>query len=134
MIAEIDSLFDLMAAFPDEQSCVDRLREIRWRDGEFCPHCHGNHIYHFTDRKTFKCADCKQRFSVKVGTIFEDTKLPLRKWFMAVLLITNHPNGIASTTLAKYLKITQKTAWFMLHRLRHAATTKAFNAPLKRNG
>lgn len=130
MIAEIDSLFDLMAAFPDEQSCVDHLREIRWRDGEFCPHCGGNRVYHFTDRKTFKCGDCKQRFSIKVGTIFEDTKLPLRKWFMAIWLITNHPKGIASTTLAKDLKITQKTAWFVLHRLRHAATTKSFNAPL----
>lgn len=130
MIAEIDSLFDLMAAFPDEQSCVDHLREIRWRDGEFCPHCGGNRVYHFTDRKTFKCGDCKQRFSIKVGTIFEDTKLPLQKWFMAIWLITNHPKGIASTTLAKDLKITQKTAWFVLHRLRHAATTKSFNAPL----
>ncbi|MHB8887104.1 MAG: IS1595 family transposase [Methylovirgula sp.] len=131
MIKHFDSLFDLMDAFPDEQSCIDHLRAIRWRDGEFCPHCNGNKIYHFSDRRTFKCGDCRQRFSIKVGTIFEDTKLPLRKWFMAVWLITNHPKGIASTTLAKDLKITQKTAWFVLHRLRHAAKTKSFNAPLK---
>jgi transposase-like protein len=131
MIAQIDSLFDLAAAFPDEQSCLDHLRAIRWRDGEFCPHCGGNRIYHFSDLKTFKCGDCRQRFSIKVGTIFEDTKLPLRKWFMAVWLITNHPKGIASTTLAKDLKITQKTAWFVMHRLRHASTTKSFNAPLR---
>lgn len=131
MIAEIDSLFDLMAAFPDEQACVDHLRSIRWRDGESCPHCGGIRIYHFSDRKTFKCGDCKSRFSIKVGTIFEDTKLPLRKWFMAIWMITNHPKGIASTTLAKDLKITQKTAWFVLHRLRHAARTQSFNAPLK---
>ena len=131
MIASIDSLFDLMATFPDEQSCVDHLRAIRWRDGEFCPHCKGNRIYHFSDRKTFKCGDCKTRFSIKVGTIFEDTKLPLRKWFMAIWLITNHPKGVASTTLAKDLKITQKSAWFVLHRLRHAARTQSFNAPLK---
>ncbi|SON56731.1 Transposase [Hartmannibacter diazotrophicus] len=126
-----DSLFDLMDAFPDEQSCVDHLRSIRWRDGEFCPHCNGGRIYHFSDRKTFKCSDCRKRFSIKVGTIFEDTKLPLRKWFMAIWLITNHPKGIASTTLAKDLKVTQKTAWFVLHRLRHAARTQSFNAPLK---
>jgi transposase-like protein len=131
VLASFDSLFDLMAAFPDEQACVDHLRSIRWRDGEFCPHCQGNRIYHFSDRKTFKCGDCRQRFSIKVGTIFEDTKLPLRKWFMAIWLITNHPKGIASTTLAKDLKITQKTAWFVLHRLRHAARTPSFNAPLK---
>jgi transposase-like protein len=131
VIKNFDSLFDLMEAFPDEQACVDHLRAIRWRDGEFCPHCGSNKIYHFSDRKTFKCGDCRERFSIKVGTIFQDTKLPLRKWFMAIWLITNHPKGIASVTLAKDLKITQKSAWFMLHRLRHAARTNSFNAPLK---
>lgn len=131
MIAQPDSLFDLMSTFPDEQSCVEQLKSIRWRDGEFCPHCGDGRVYHFSDRKTFKCGGCRQRFSIKVGTIFEDTKLPLRKWFMAIWLITNHPKGIASTTLAKDLKITQKSAWFVLHRLRHAARTNSFNAPLK---
>ncbi|WP_374309153.1 IS1595 family transposase [Methylocella sp.] len=131
MLKNFDSLFDLMEAFPDEQACVDHLRAIRWRDGEFCPHCGDNRVYHFSDRKTFKCGACKARFSIKVGTIFEDTKLPLRKWFMAIWLITNHPKGIASVTLAKDLKITQKTAWFVLHRLRHAARAASFNAPLK---
>jgi transposase-like protein len=131
MLATFTSLFDLMDAFPDEQSCIDHLRAIRWQDGEFCPHCGANRIYHFSDRKTFKCGECRQRFSIKVGTIFEDTKLPLRKWFMAIWLITSHKKGIASTQLAKDLKITQKTAWFVLHRLRHAARTPSFNAPLK---
>ncbi len=133
MLAHFDSLYSLFEAFPDEQSCIDHLRSIRWRDGEFCPHCGGNRIYHFSDRKTFKCgdADCRERFSIKVGTIFQDTKLPLRKWFAAIWMITNHPKGIASTTLAKDLKITQKSAWFVMHRLRHAARTKSFNAPLK---
>jgi transposase-like protein len=131
MIATFSSLYDLFEAFPDEQSCVDHLRSIRWRDGEFCPYCGDNRIYHFSDRKTFKCGACRQRFSIKVGTIFADTKLPLRKWFAAIWMITNHPKGIASTTLAKDLRITQKSAWFVLHRLRHAARTNSFNAPLK---
>ncbi len=125
-----NSLFDLMDAFPNEQACVDHLKAIRWAKGAFCPHCGGERIYTFKDKQTFKCADCRDRFSIKVGTIFEDSKLPLRKWFMAIWMITNHPKGIASTTLAKDLKITQKTAWFVLHRLRHAARTKSFNAPL----
>lgn len=129
-----DSLFDLMAAFPDEQACVDHLKAIRWGKEPFCPHCGGLRIYTFSNNQTFKCADCRQRFSIKVGTIFEDSKLPLRKWFMAIWLITNHPKGIASTTLAKDLKITQKTAWFVLHRLRHAARTKSFNATTKLRG
>ncbi len=131
MFTEIENLFDLCAAFPDEQSCINQLREIRWRDGEFCPHCEGSKIYHFSDCKTFKCGDCLQRFSIKVGTIFEDTKLPLRKWFTVIWILTKHPEGIASTTLAKDLKITQKSAWFVLYRLRNASTTKSFNSPLK---
>ena len=130
MMKNFASLFDLMDAFPDEQACVEHLRAIRWKDGEFCPHCGSTKIYCFSDRKTFKCGDCRARFSIKVGTIFEDTKLPLRKWFVAIWIITNHPKGIASTTLAKDLKITQKSAWSVLHRLRHATATPSFNAPL----
>ena len=80
MVTNFDSLFDLMEAFPDEQSCIDHLRAIRWKDGEFCPHCGDNRIYSFSDRKTFKCGGCGDHFSIKVGTIFENTKLPLRKW------------------------------------------------------
>jgi transposase-like protein len=131
MLTKFDSLYDLFEAFPDEQSCIDHLRAIRWRDGEFCPYCGSCKIYHFADRKTHKCGDCRARFSIKVGTIFADTKLPLRKWFAAIWMIPNHPKGIASTTLAKDLKVTQKTAWFVLHRLRQSARTNSFNAPLK---
>lgn len=130
MLAKFNSLFDLFDAFPTEESCLDHLREIRWAGGEFCPHgCEGK-IYRFSDGKTYKCGTCRKRFSIKVGTIFHDTKLPLRKWFAAIWMITNHPKGIASTTLAKDLNITQKSAWFVLHRLRHAARTQSFNAPL----
>lgn len=130
MMKQFGSLIELFDAFPDEQSCIDHLREIRWRDGEFCPYCGSTRVYHFSDRKTHKCGDCQSRFSIKVGTIFHDSKLPLRKWFAAIWLITSHKKGIASTALAKDLKITQKTAWFVLHRLRHAARTNSFNAPL----
>ena len=123
MIQQFDSLTQMMEVLTDEQVCVDHLLAIR-------PHCGGTKVYHFADRRTHKCGDCRQRFSIKVGTIFEDTKLPLRKWFMAVWMVTSHTKGIASTQLAKDLDITQKSAWFMLHRLRHAAQTKSFNAPL----
>ena len=118
MITQFNTLLDLMTAFPDEQSCIDHLRAMRWRDGEFCPYCGSTKVYHFSYRKTHKCGDCKQRFSIKVGTIFEDTKLPLRKWFLAMWMITSHKKGIASVQLAKDLGITQKSAWFVLHRLR----------------
>jgi transposase-like protein len=131
MLQHFDSLMQMMEAFPDEQTCINHLRAIRWKSGEFCPYCGGTTLYHFSDNRTHKCAECRQRFSIKVGTIFEDTKLPLRKWFIAIWLITSHKKGIASVQLAKDLKITQKSAWFVLHRLRHAARTQSFAAPLE---
>lgn len=130
MIKQFDSLFDMMDAFPDEQSCIDHLRSIRWKNGAYCPHCGSLKVYHFKDQRNHKCGDCRKRFSIKVGTIFEDSKIPLRKWFMAIWLITSHKKGVASTTLARDIKVTQKTAWFMLHRLRHAARTRSFKRPL----
>lgn len=131
MIKQFASLHEMVAAFPDEQSCIDHLRSIRWRDGAFCPHCGSFKVYHFSDNRTHKCGDCRKRFSIKVGTIFEDSKIGLHKWFMAIYLLTSHKKGIASTQLARDIAVTQKTAWFMTHRLRHAAETKSFNAPLK---
>lgn len=131
MTMEITSLYDFFEQFPDEQSAIDHFRAIRWKAGAFCPHCEHDKIYHFSDNRTHKCGACRKRFSIKVGTIFEDTKIPLRKCFAAIWLITSHKKGIASTQLAKDIKVTQKTAWFMLHRLRHAAKTKSFNKPLK---
>jgi transposase-like protein len=130
MLQTFDSLFDMMEAFPTEQVAIDHLRSIRWKTGAYCPHCGSTKVYHFKDNKNHKCGDCRKRFSIKVGTIFEDSKIPLRKWFMAIWLLTSHKKGIASTQLAKDIKVTQKTAWFMLHRLRHAAQTTSFKAPL----
>ncbi len=130
MLQSFKTLEQLTAAFPDEATCVVHFRAIRWANGAFCPYCGGMRIYNFSDGRTHKCGDCRKRFSIKVGTIFEDTKLPLRKWFIAIWLLTSHKKGIASTQLARDVGVTQKTAWFMLHRLRHAAKTKSFNKPL----
>lgn len=125
-----DTLIELMTALPDEQSAIDHFTAIRWKRGAFCPLCGSTRVYHFSDNRTHKCGDCRKRFSIKVGTIFEDSKVELRKWMMAVWLITSHKKGIASTQLAKDIGVTQKTAWFMLHRLRHAAEAKSFSRPL----
>jgi transposase-like protein len=126
-----NTLMELAEAIPDEQTAIDYFTVIRWKDGAFCPHCGGRKVYTFSDKRTHKCATCGSRFSIKVGTIFEDSKVPLQKWLMAIWMLTSHKKGIASTQLAKDIGVTQKTAWFMLHRLRHAATTKSFNAPLE---
>ena len=131
MPTEFKSLFDLLRVIPDEQAAIDHFTAIRWRNGKFCPLCGSVRlIHHFSDGRTHKCGDCRRRFSIKVGTIFQDSKIPLQKWLMAVWMLTSHKKGIASTTLARDIDVTQKTAWFMLHRLRHAATTESFNAPL----
>lgn len=128
---EFSSLEELTRAMPDEKAAIAHFTAIRWKNGEFCPYCGHDKLYHFGDGKTHKCAQCRQRFSIKVGTIFEDSKLPLRKWMLAVWFISSHKKGIASTQLAKDLDVTQKTAWFMMHRLRHAARTRSFNRRLK---
>lgn len=126
---EFSTLAELMKALPDEQAAIDHFTAIRWKNGEFCPYCGSTKVYHFKDKRTHKCADpdCRQRFSIKVGTIFEYSKLGLRLWMLAIWYITSHKKGIASTQLAKDLGITQKSAWFMMHRLRHAARTRSFN-------
>jgi transposase-like protein len=129
-LRSFDTLFQMMAALPDEQAAIDHFTAIRWKDGAFCPLCGSTRVYHFSDKRTHKCGDCRKRFSIKVGTIFEDTKIEMRKWMMAIWLITSHKKGIASTALAKDIGVTQKSAWFMLHRLRHAARTQSFNRPL----
>ena len=131
MTADFKSLYDLFDAIPDEMAAINYFKAIRWAKGEFCPYCGHAKIYGFKDGKTWKCAQCRDRFSIRVGTIFEDSKIPLRKWLAAIWLITSHRKGIASAQLARDLAVTQKTAWFMLHRLRHAARTRSFNRKMR---
>lgn len=132
---EFESLYELFEAIPDEQAAIDYFKAIRWANGEFCPYCGHDKVYEFASGKMagrqWKCAQCREKFSIRVGTIFEDSKIPLRKWLAAIWFITSHKKGIASTQLAKDIHVTQKTAWFMMHRLRHAARTRSFNRPLR---
>lgn len=135
MMAEFKSLYEFFEAIPDEQAAVDFLKSIRWARREFCPCCGHDKVYGFAKGKMagrqWKCAQCRQKFSMRTGTIFEDSRIELRKWLATVWIITSHKKGIASTQLAKDIDVTQKTAWFMLHRLRHAARTRSFNRPLR---
>ena len=111
-----DSLLDLLKKFPTEQSCIDHLIKTRWPDGIECPACQSRRIY--TNKKRFHCGSCKHNFSVRVGTIYEGSSLPLRKWFAAMWLLSSSPKGISSCQLAREIGVTQKTAWFVLGRLR----------------
>ncbi len=128
---EMTNLIEFYNRFNDEQTCRDYLEKARWGDKITCPHCGiiGN-AYKYKDGRLFKCKDCRKQFTVRVGTIFEDSKLPLQKWFLAIYLATSLKKGISSIQLSKYLGITQKTAWFMLHRIRHAVETNNYDKPL----
>ena len=121
-MAGFDSMFALMEAFPDEESCVKHLESLRWPTGVICPMCgESRKFYNVSRGNLYKCADCNKQFSVRKGTIFEESRLPLRKWFAAAWLMTSSRKGIASTQLAREIGVTQKTAWFMLGRLREVA-------------
>jgi transposase-like protein len=117
-----DNLLSLMKAFPDEEACVKHLEILRWPKGIVCPCCGSTRkIYHVKRKFIYKCADCNNQFSVRKGTIFEESRLPLQKWFAAAFLITSNRKGIASTQLRREIGVSQKTAWFMLGRLREVA-------------
>lgn len=121
MFQEFDSLFSMMQVFSDEKKCVDHFRAVRWPNGVVCPHCGSAEVYNLANG-THKCKqkECALKFSVRFDTIFEDSKLPLQKWFMAIYLVTSHKKGVSSCQLAKDINVTQKSAWHMLHRIRAA--------------
>ena len=115
------TLLEAVRYFSDLDVCHVYMRRIKWPDGKLCcPKCESRNIGEIATRRTLKCRDCGRQFSVKVGTIFEDSPLGLDKWFVAVWCIANAKNGISSHELGRALGVTQKTAWFMLHRIRKA--------------
>src|SRR6266478_5226676 len=106
--------------FSDEQTCIDTIAQLRWSDGPVCPKCGGKEHYYLASQLRWKCKECYKQFSVKVGTIFEDSPISLDKWLTALWLLVNCKNGVSSCEVARDLKVTQKTAWFMDHRIRLA--------------
>jgi transposase-like protein len=114
------TLQEAMIYFADKKNAVDFVVELRWPDGVRCPHCQSKNLYRVATRFIWQCKECKKQFSVKVGTIFEDSALGLDKWLCAIWMIANAKNGISSYEIHRALGITQKSAWFMLHRIRLA--------------
>jgi transposase-like protein len=106
--------------FSDEQVCIDTIAAIRWPKGPVCPHCEYTEHYYLATQKRWKCKECGKQFSVKVGTIFEDSPISLDKWLMALWMLVNCKNGVSSYEIGRDLGITQKSAWFVMHRLRLA--------------
>lgn len=123
------NLVEVMMYFSDQNTCKEYLANMRWKNDIVCPHCKsGGKIYKM--KSGYKCSKCRKPFSVTKGTIFENSAIPLQKWFAAIWLLTSHKKGISSLQLHRDLGITQKTAWFMLQRIRYAIRTRSFNKPL----
>ena len=115
---KFDSLIQIADFFSSEEICKAAIAQERWGDGAaVCPYCGSTHTHVCKDGR-YICKGCQRKFSVTVGTIFENTKISLRKWFMAMYLISSHKKGVSSCQLARDLKVTQKTAWFILHKVR----------------
>lgn len=117
------TLLEAVRFFSDLETCHTYMRKIHWPSGTvICPECgaKGKRIGEIKTRHMLRCKDCRKQFSYKVGTIFEDSPLGLNKWFVAVWCIANCKNGISSHELGRAIGVTQKTAWFMLHRIRKA--------------
>jgi transposase-like protein len=106
--------------FSDEQVCIDTIAALRWPEGVVCPACGHQEHYYLKTQKRWKCKDCNRQFSVKLGTIFEDSPLGLDKWLLAMWMIANCKNGVSSYEIHRAIGVTQKSAWFMLHRIRLA--------------
>src|SRR5579872_280330 len=129
------NLSTLAKQYSDEEAAWLYLEQTRWSDGPICPHCGTvHHAYYLapksgtrttrkgntTYRRLWKCGDCRKQFSVLVGTIFEDSHIPLSKWLLAYYLLCAGKNGVAALELSRILGIAYSSAWFMAHRIRFA--------------
>ena len=123
------TLVEAVLYFADLGVCFRYMTQLKWPDGKIvCPKCGCDRVGIIGSRSMFQCKEktCRKQFSAKVGTIFEDSPLPLSQWFVAVWCIANAKNGISSYELGRALGVTQKSAWFMLHRIRLAMRSETF--------
>jgi transposase-like protein len=121
------TLQQVIIYFSDKDVCLNLFASLRWADRvAVCLHCESVETSFLSTRRIWKCKACKKQFSIKVGTIFEDSPIGLDKWLTAIWLIANAKNGISSYEIHRSIGVTQKTAWFMLHRIRLAMQTGSF--------
>ncbi|HUL35426.1 MAG TPA: IS1595 family transposase [Candidatus Eisenbacteria bacterium] len=122
MSAKPRTLQQAIVYFSDPDNCLKFMVSRRWPNGVTCPTCGRTDVRFISTRRMWECKEkhAKKQFSVKIGTIFEDSALPLDKWLIAIWMVANCKNGVSSYEVARALGITQKSAWFMLHRIRPA--------------
>lgn len=126
---EIKTLQQAIQHFSDYDNCREFMISVRWSDGKVrCPQCGSEKVTYLAKARVYRCYEDHPRvkFSLKVGTVFEDSPVPLEKWLPAVWLLVNCKNGVSSYEIHRALGVTQKTAWFMLHRIRLAVQSKSF--------
>ncbi|MDQ5822254.1 MAG: IS1595 family transposase [Actinomycetota bacterium] len=119
VVQEYD-LVSLIEEFGSEDKCHAYLEDLRWPDGVECPRCESKKISRIAKRRQFDCDSCRYQFSVRVGTLFHDSKLPLWKWFLAVYLMIESKKGISANQMKRTLGVSYKTAWYLCHRIRSA--------------
>ncbi len=120
MQAQPKTLQQVIRYYSDPQTCIDVVAAARWPNGVTCPACEGKDHYYLKTRRIWKCKECGRQFSVKLGTIFEDSPIPLDKWLTAMWLLASCKNGISSYEVGKAIGVMQRSAWFMMHRIRTA--------------
>ena len=117
------NLITVFNQFPDQQSCLAHLEQIRWSEQAFCPLCGSDHVARKVEKEVigrWNCHKCKSSFNVLSGTIFSGTQIPLQKWFLAIGLMVHAKKSLSSCQLARDLEMNQKTAWYMQQRIRAA--------------
>jgi transposase-like protein len=124
---ENSGLMEAIRYFSDPLTCLEAVSKVKWPKGPGCPRCQGKKLSFIKTRLTWTCLGCRKQFSVKVGTIFEDSAIGLDKWLTAIWMLANCKNGVSSYEIGRALQVTQKTAWFMLHRIRYAQHHGTFN-------
>jgi transposase-like protein len=117
------NLLDVVRRFGSEDTCRDYLLKLRWPDGAVCPRCESKSVSEIKDRWQFDCNECRYRFSVTSGTLFDNTKLPLWKWFAAIYLMLESKKSMSANQISRTIGTTYKTAWFLCHRIREAMET-----------
>lgn len=134
------NLATMAPLFVDEDKARKFVESKRWPNGPVCPHCQSTEVYTLTPKPgskspvrpgVHKCKKCRKQFTVRVGTIFEDSKIPISKWLMAIHLMTSSKKGISSHQIAREVGITQKSAWFVCHRIREAMKKEPMAGMLK---
>lgn len=120
------TLIEAVRYFSNPDVGLAFMASLRWPDGVICPHCDHAGVMFLKNRRVWKCRACRKQFSIKTGTIMEDSPIKLDKWLPAIWLIVNAKNGISSYEVHRALGVTQKTAWFLMHRIRLAMQAGTF--------